>query len=84
MAAIQEGVSGRYSSATFALGFRDAHQRSNRICSMPPSECRNIFVTFRPARRVAGLAGAKRPVCVLLAGGLQLVVVISPIAIRPK
>jgi hypothetical protein len=58
MAAIQEGVSGRYSSAIVRLGiFRDAHQHSNRICSMRPSECRNIFVTFRPARRVAGLAG---------------------------
>ena len=60
MAAIQEGVSGRYSSARVRLRIvRDAHQRSNRICSMCLSECRNICVTFRPAIRVAGLAGRK-------------------------
>ena len=56
MAAIQEGVSGGYSSVIVRLRiFRDARQHRNRIFSMRPSECRNIFVTFRPARSWPGV-----------------------------
>ena len=58
VAAIQEGVSGRSRSARIRFRIvHDADERSNRIFAIRPSECRKILVTFRPARRVAGLPG---------------------------
>ena len=81
MAAIQEGISGRYSSTRVHLRIvHDADERSNRIFAMRPSQAPRFSSRLGRPDGLPDCPGTNRPVSALLAGKLLLVVVvISPI-----